>query len=104
LSSSCHLALFTMVRCKVQRILWSCAAKQFHKQTNKINERKKSKMLTWVPLRLPRGSYSLAPSLLLQPPAPTSPPSSPAPSSLPLDVSGAFAMEWGGGEGLVGGR
>jgi hypothetical protein len=45
----------------------------------------------------------VGPAPLLQVPAPSSPASSPAPSSLLLDVSGALAMEWGG-EGLVGGR
>jgi hypothetical protein len=82
------------LRCKVQRILWSCAAKQLHKQTNKINERTKSKMLTWVSLRL----HPLPCSKLIAPSSPpSSPPSSHTPSSLPLDISGALAMEWGGG-------
>jgi hypothetical protein len=48
----CNIAFFAMLRCKAQRILWSCSAKQLHKQTNKIDKEKKSKMLTWVPLRL----------------------------------------------------
>jgi hypothetical protein len=43
---------------KSKRYLWSCVAAQLHKQTNKINERKKKKMLTWLPLRLSHGSRS----------------------------------------------
>ncbi len=43
---------------KSKHYLWSCTAKQFHKQTNKINERKKSKMFTWVPFWLSHGSCS----------------------------------------------
>jgi hypothetical protein len=59
-------------------------------QTNKINERKKKKMLTWVPRgSCSNSSRSPAPSSLLQAHAPSSLTS----SSFPLDVSGALAME-----------
>jgi hypothetical protein len=75
------LPSFASMRCSATL---PCGA-QLHKQTNKqINKRKMlylGKMLTWVP----RGSCSGSSRSPI--------PSSPAPSSLPLDVFGALAME-----------
>jgi hypothetical protein len=42
-----NVAFFAMLRCKAQRILWSCRSSKAAPQTNKQNKReKKSKMLT----------------------------------------------------------
>jgi hypothetical protein len=67
-----------------------------NKQTKETRKKKLDAYLgpalapAWVPHRLQPLRCS---KLLLQALAP----SSPAPSSLPLDVSGALAVEWGGG-------
>jgi hypothetical protein len=107
-----NVAFFATLHCNVMLpSSLRCAAAQLHKNIankNKQNKqtRKKSKDVylgpVWVPLRLqpqvPCSNNSnlqapTAPSSKVQALAPAPTASAPAPSSLPLDVSGALAME-----------
>jgi hypothetical protein len=121
-----NVAFFATLRCSIapqeQTLCYNTAPQEHNKeeQTKQTNE-KKVKMLTWVPRGSRSGSShsSLTPTTpssklwQLQAPsfgsfklqastAPSSCSNSPgsssklAPSSLPLDVFGALAMEWGG--------